>query len=275
MDFKFLIVVEMNKTRGSQELLEDKHTAYEADLESLKSELGVSDVKEIIQKFLMMEEENFSLFNYVNELNNQIGTLSEEIAKIEGSIKKSSGDAEKVSERQRTKMTDLDHQIDKINNQSLEFTNQITFLNHNIDLVYGEVETLCKQLDLSTGADDGGSPLTDSEKKQSVLVKLKSVETKCNQLLMKNLIASLPKKFSSAATANDKDGDGEVDTMRDPAVVAAMIKNLQQGTASHEGLSINPIIGPGPSAPQAPIRFDADILSGYTLSQIITLSFAY
>ena len=42
----------------------------------------MNDLETIVQKFIQAEEQNFSLFNYVNDLNNEIEKLEEQVAEM-------------------------------------------------------------------------------------------------------------------------------------------------------------------------------------------------
>ena len=49
---------------------------------------GISNINEIVTTFIKTEEQNYSLYNYVNMLNNETDTISEQNRYIEESIKK-------------------------------------------------------------------------------------------------------------------------------------------------------------------------------------------
>ncbi|KAJ3007997.1 Coiled-coil domain-containing protein 63 [Thoreauomyces humboldtii] len=68
---------------GSQEALNDSLEAYNAAFDDIRRETGVSSIKDLVQRMKTVEDENFSLFNYVNEINNDIEQLSEEIVEIQ------------------------------------------------------------------------------------------------------------------------------------------------------------------------------------------------
>ncbi|KAI8818617.1 uncharacterized protein EV422DRAFT_175063 [Fimicolochytrium jonesii] len=75
------------KTRfGSQEALNDSLETYNVAFAKIQVETGVSSIKELVQRMKVVEDENFSLFNYVNEVNNGIERLVEEIVEIQKKI---------------------------------------------------------------------------------------------------------------------------------------------------------------------------------------------
>ena len=55
---------------------------YEDSLGRLKEITGEDDAKAIVEKFQKREEENFALFNYVNEVNNEMESLTDQASEI-------------------------------------------------------------------------------------------------------------------------------------------------------------------------------------------------
>ena len=56
--------------------------------EQIKETTGISSVEEIVTTFIKAEEQNISLFNYVNMLNSEIDMIEEQNKNIEGEIKR-------------------------------------------------------------------------------------------------------------------------------------------------------------------------------------------
>lgn len=52
---------------------------------------GIKDIQEIVNKFLEAEEQNFSLFNYVNDINSEIERLEHAISNMRSQIEKYRG----------------------------------------------------------------------------------------------------------------------------------------------------------------------------------------
>ena len=53
----------------------DKVQSYEEAFNKIKAATGISDIQELVNTFIANEDQNFSLFNYVNEQNNEIENL--------------------------------------------------------------------------------------------------------------------------------------------------------------------------------------------------------
>ena len=53
--------------------------SYEEAFEKLKEATNIDDIDLLVSKFIEVEDKNFALFNYVNELNNDVEILQEQI----------------------------------------------------------------------------------------------------------------------------------------------------------------------------------------------------
>ena len=56
--------------------------SYEAAFQTIKEATGIEDIDLLVTKFIEVEDKNFALFNYVNELNNEIEQLQEQINEV-------------------------------------------------------------------------------------------------------------------------------------------------------------------------------------------------
>ncbi|CAF3044135.1 unnamed protein product [Rotaria sp. Silwood2] len=79
--------------------------AYESKFKQIQDISGEQDLDKLVDKFIEVEDKNFALFNYVNELNNQIEILQEQIADIKKEIRHFEAQGVEL-EDQRQKMLD-------------------------------------------------------------------------------------------------------------------------------------------------------------------------
>ena len=49
--------------------------SFEEAFQQIKAATGIDNIDELVQTFIDAEDQNFSLFNYVNELNNEVHGL--------------------------------------------------------------------------------------------------------------------------------------------------------------------------------------------------------
>ena len=56
--------------------------------DQIKQATGISNIEEIVTTFIKAEEQNYSLYNYVNQLNSEIDMIEEQNKSIEAEIKR-------------------------------------------------------------------------------------------------------------------------------------------------------------------------------------------
>merc|ERR1719407_99560 len=60
---------------------------FEQAFATIKSSTGISDIEEIVKIFVKLEERNYSLLTYVNQLNREIEALEKRNKELDSSIK--------------------------------------------------------------------------------------------------------------------------------------------------------------------------------------------
>lgn len=61
---------------------------YQQAFERIKEVTGEEDINLLVDRFIKTEDENFALFNYVNEMNNELEQVQEMIDGVKANIKK-------------------------------------------------------------------------------------------------------------------------------------------------------------------------------------------
>lgn len=64
-----------------------------------------------MDRFIAVEDQNFSLFNYVNELNNEIETLREKIAEVKGNIGKFNEQGQAMDQQRKKTLRELEEKL--------------------------------------------------------------------------------------------------------------------------------------------------------------------
>ena len=100
--------------------------------EQIKEATGISSTEEIVTTFIKAEEQNISLFNYVNVLNSEIDMIEEQNKQIEKEIKRheelsamSASDKEKIREQLNKKADDMKSQISEKESQIKDIEQQM------------------------------------------------------------------------------------------------------------------------------------------------------
>ena len=83
----------------------DRIKSYSEAFQKIQEATGITDIDELVTKFLDAEDQNFTLFTYVNDLNLEIEKVESQINDIKGDIEKYKGQGND-SENQRKKILD-------------------------------------------------------------------------------------------------------------------------------------------------------------------------
>merc|ERR1719253_1882489 len=99
---------------------------FEQAFATIKSTTGISDIEEIVRIFVKLEERNFSLLTYVNQLNREMEALEKRNSDLQRSIAEQRQSDEDAELRRRQNLSDLELQIQRTqqvtqeNNERLE-----------------------------------------------------------------------------------------------------------------------------------------------------------
>jgi hypothetical protein len=65
---------------------EESVESYQKAFEEIRQVTQINDISDLVQKFKEVEDQNFSLFNFVNEINNEVEMEAENIVSIQHKI---------------------------------------------------------------------------------------------------------------------------------------------------------------------------------------------
>ncbi|XP_071790536.1 coiled-coil domain-containing protein 63-like [Asterias amurensis] len=100
------------KTKEDKKANERAHTEeiemFERAFERVRLSTGQDDLDQLVQSFIHKEDVNFALFNYVNELNNEVEVLHDVIAALNGDIEAFQKQGMKLEQSRQTILKDLE-----------------------------------------------------------------------------------------------------------------------------------------------------------------------
>eukprot|EP00741_Cyanophora_paradoxa_P005810 tig00000113_g5631.t1 len=99
------------KDKASQHVSLEKVQSYEEAFAKIQAATGIADIDELVTTFINAEDQNFSLFNYVNELNNEIEKLEEQIGEIRGEIDRFKGQGVSTDIQRKRILKDLEERL--------------------------------------------------------------------------------------------------------------------------------------------------------------------
>lgn len=89
----------------------EKVQSFEEAFQQIKQATGIDNIDELVQAFIDAEDQNFSLFNYVNELNNEVEKLEEQITEIRADIEKYKGQGGQNDRQRKKLLKDLEDRL--------------------------------------------------------------------------------------------------------------------------------------------------------------------
>lgn len=82
--------------------------AYEAKFKEIEQITGENDLDKLVERFIQVENKNYALFNYVNELNNQVESLQEQIDQIQNDMKQFEKQGIEMEEQRKQILKELE-----------------------------------------------------------------------------------------------------------------------------------------------------------------------
>ncbi|KAI8895386.1 hypothetical protein BC833DRAFT_163593 [Globomyces pollinis-pini] len=154
-----------NNKFPSQEQLHLPLDTYEKAFTEIRKVTGISDIRELVQRFIEVEDQNFSLFNYVNEINNEIELHAEDIVSLQARLNTMKIEAVAVEEERKKKLKVLEQALKATKEKTEHFDHQyneiglvLGDLTKGVETVISTLQTIAKQRPISAGKDRQGEP---------------------------------------------------------------------------------------------------------------------
>jgi len=117
--------------------------------DQIKEATGISSTEEIVTTFIKAEEQNYSLYNYVNMLNSETDMIEEQNKQIENEIQRYEAQGQ-MSEQEKEKLKqDLRRQADLIRSQMEDKESQIKQIEGQMLDIKESVEAMSNKFDES------------------------------------------------------------------------------------------------------------------------------
>lgn len=132
--------------KGSQDAIFETMETYEAAFHRIRQVTGISDLGELVTRFKEVEDQNFSLFNYVNEVNNEIEKMAEKIVEVDERIKKFKEEGVLVDDHRRAVMKDLEAKLSACNQRCEQYDKQYSETTFVLETIRRGVEKLVQTI---------------------------------------------------------------------------------------------------------------------------------
>lgn len=142
-----------NKDKSAP-LSQEKIHSYEDMLRKIQEGTGLHDVNDIVTRFLEAEEQNFSLFNYVNDINSEIERLEHSIADMRNQIEKYRGQGLSSDTQRKKTLRDIEEKLTRTERKGDEYevryqqaVRTITQLKNGIHSIFTRIGAASSSLD--------------------------------------------------------------------------------------------------------------------------------
>jgi chromosome segregation ATPase len=139
-------------------LSQEKIHSYEDALLRIQESTGIYDINEIVTRFLEAEEQNFSLFNYVNDINSEIERLEHSISEMRNQIEKYRGQGMSTDTQRKKTLRDLEEKLLRTDKKSDEYearyqlaVRTITHLKNGIHSIFTRIGAQSSSVDEMLG----------------------------------------------------------------------------------------------------------------------------
>jgi len=171
------------KDGNKEETDEETIGQYEEAFRRIREVKGDEDIDTLVMNFIKTEDENFALFNYVNELNNDVEITAEQIEDIKNDMDKFKMEEAAMKQERDNVMRELQDKIrvakkeaDSANGKYDNSTSILTELKDGVQQMFDKIGCSKAEIEELLGS---GAGVTDN----NIILYLSIIEQRCNELL--------------------------------------------------------------------------------------------
>eukprot|EP01062_Namystynia_karyoxenos_P067192 TRINITY_DN61083_c0_g1_i1.p1 TRINITY_DN61083_c0_g1~~TRINITY_DN61083_c0_g1_i1.p1 ORF type:complete len:627 (+),score=302.97 TRINITY_DN61083_c0_g1_i1:90-1883(+) len=171
---------------------------YQEIVDQLKEATGIQDMEVLLQKFVKAEEQNFSMYNFVNELNDEIEREEKDIDKLRDVTSSSAADTTRLSV-----LKDLEDELSKAEGLAEGLNEKTVQAKEQLENLRSVIWDIFNKIGCST--DETTEALGTSECTESnMMVFLGMIEQRTNELLNSYQIAKASEIRSKAKMRDEE-----------------------------------------------------------------------
>lgn len=171
------------KDGTKEETDEETITQYEEAFRRIREVKGDEDIDTLVTNFIKTEDENFALFNYVNELNNDVEIVAEQIENIQSDIDQFKTESSVMEQERQSVMNDLEDKIKTAKEEADTATSKfgsstkiLTDLKDSVQEMFDKIGCSKAEIEELLGSAAG---VTDN----NIVLYLSIIEQRTNELL--------------------------------------------------------------------------------------------
>lgn len=151
---------------------------FEEAFNKIKAATGIADVEHLVRNFIKNEDHNFSLFNYVNEQNNEIEKLEEQIQVLREEERKYAQESGEDAHQHKQILKELESKLASTESMAEKYEIRSQDLQRAVESLKRGIQSIYEKLDID---EDGFGDPNVTESNMTHYLAL--VEQKANSLL--------------------------------------------------------------------------------------------
>lgn len=226
---------------------------FEEAFNKIKAATGITDIEELVRTFIKNEDHNFSLFNYVNEQNNEVEKLEEQLQMLrveEKHYAQESGEDvvahKQILKELESKLASTESMAEKYEMRCQDLQRAIESLKRGIQSTYERLEV--NNVAENAEDEDGGAVPTQSSDtlitESNLVYYLGLIEQKANQILAKYSAVRAylmnAAQQSSAMTGTSKSASQSMTQSESNKSIVAILGSGPKIAMGQETIHINP-----------------------------------
>lgn len=136
-----------NPSNGADVDFRERAQNFEEAFNKIRIATGINDIDELVQTFIKNEEHNFSLFNYVNEQNNEIEKYEEQIAQLREEEMKYAQESGNDVNQHKEILKDLESKLQSTDSMAEKYELRCQDLSRIIESLKRGMQSITSKLD--------------------------------------------------------------------------------------------------------------------------------
>ena len=140
------------KDKASIHASMEKVQSYEEAFAKIQAATNITDIDELVTTFINAEDQNFALFNYVNELNGECEKLEEQIADIRSEIEKYKGQGLNTDNQRKKILKDLEERLQRTEAKAEQYEKKYEAAMKTVNALKVGIASIFKKIGCDTPA---------------------------------------------------------------------------------------------------------------------------
>jgi len=205
---------------------------FEEAFNKIKSATGVTDIDELVRTFIKNEDHNFSLFNYVNEQNNEVEKIEEQIQALREEERKYAAESGEDVQQHKQILKELENKLVASESMVEKYEVRAQDLQRAIESLKRGIQSIYEKLNIESEDGLGQPMITELNMVHYIGV----IERKANEILQKYAEGARAALMAAPSKFDEKE-DGKGSPSKSIVSVLGGGPKVGRGT---EVLQVNP-----------------------------------